>query len=390
MRILMISAEYPPMMGGVGDYTRRLNGALTQHGHEVAVVTGNQGQAYRDAARIYPVRVQRWDSSCVPVVRQVIAKLQPDIVHIQYQTGAYSMNVAINTLPRKLSYERKNGLKVVTTAHDLLPPYLFPKAGPLRQWYTKRIIRDSDAAVMTNAGDYHRVMSDNKGAWNPRTVFIPIGANVTPAPPPFYEQSLWRERFELSPGGMLLAYFGLLTHSKGIETIIEAMQVLPATTRLVMIGGAGDSEADQSYAQQIKQKISRSGLDQRIIITGYTEPADVSAYLMAADAIVLPFSDGYSYRRGSLITALAHQVPVITTRAPAGLSQDPLPELVDGRHALLIDPQNVEQLVAAVERIKQEPELAFMLSRQGRELTDVFSWERIMEQHEELYRRLLS
>lgn len=389
MRILMVSAEYPPMMGGVGDYTRRLNGALTQQGHEVAVVTGNQGQAYRDAARIYPVRVQRWNGHCVSTIRQVIAKLQPDIVHIQYQTGAYDMNVAINTLPRKLSYERKNGLKVVTTAHDLLPPYLFPKAGPLREWYTKRIIRDADAAVMTNAGDYHRVMNDAKGVWNPRTVFIPIGANVTPAPPPYYERSLWRERFELTAGGMLLAYFGLLTHSKGLETIIDAMQELPHTTRLVMIGGAGDSEADQTYAQQLKQKISRAGLEQRIIITGYTEPADVSAYLMAADAIVLPFNDGYSYRRGSLITALAHQVPVITTRAPEGLSQDPLPELVDGSHVLLVAPQNVEQLVRAIQRIQQEPELAFMISRQGRALTDVFSWERIVQQHEELYRELL-
>lgn len=390
MRILMVSAEYPPMMGGVGDYTRRLNGALTQQGHEVAVVTGNQGQAYRDAARIYPVRVQRWDRSCVPTIRQIIAKLQPDIVHIQYQTGAYNMNVAINTLPRKLSYERKHGLKVVTTAHDLLPPYLFPKAGPLREWYTKRIIRDADAAIMTNAGDYHRVVNDQKGAWNPRTVFIPIGANVTPAPPPYYERSLWRERFELTTGGMLLAYFGLLTHSKGIETIIEAMQVLPPTTRLVMIGGAGDSASDQTYAQQLKQKISRAGLEQRIIITGYTEPADVSAYLMAADAIVLPFNDGYSYRRGSLITALAHQVPVITTRAPAGLSQDPLPELVDGTHVLLIDPLDVGQLVVAIQRIQQEPELAFMLSRQGRLLTDMFSWDRIVQQHDELYRELLA
>ncbi|MEY3990115.1 MAG: hypothetical protein RI985_1196 [Chloroflexota bacterium] len=389
MRILMISAEYPPMMGGVGDYTRRLNGALTQQGHEVAVVTGNQGQAYRDAARIYPVRVQRWDRSCIVTIKQIIAKLQPDIVHIQYQTGAYNMNVAINTLPRKLSYERKNGLKVVTTAHDLLPPYLFPKAGALREWYTKRIVRDADAAVMTNAGDYHRVMNDSKGAWNQNTMFIPIGANVTPSPPPYYERSLWRERFELASGGMLLAYFGLLTHSKGIETIIDALQELPTTTRLVMIGGAGDSEADQTYAQQLKQKIGRAGLDQRVIITGYAEPTDVSAYLMAADAIVLPFNDGYSYRRGSLITALAHQVPIITTKSSAEVSQDPLPELIDGTHALLIEPQNVSQLVAAIQRIQQEPELAFMLSRQGRELTDVFSWDRIVQQHEDLYRKLL-
>lgn len=385
MRIIMISAEYPPMAGGVGDYTRRLNGFLTQHGHEVAVITGQQGQAYRDAARIYPVRIPQWNSTAIPLIRQTIAALQPDIVHIQYQTGAYQMKVAINTLPSMLKRERQRGLRVVTTAHDLLPPYLFPKAGPLRTWYTKRIIKDADGAVMTNAVDYHRVMNDPRGAWNQHTVFIPIGANVSPAPPAHYDRTIWRNRFDLQAGDMLLAYFGLLTHTKGLESILDAMEQLPPTMRLVLIGGAGESAADQAYAQTIRQHIANAGLQHRVIVTGHAEASDVSAYLMAADAVLLPFSDGYSYRRGSLITALAHGTPVITTHAPAGVSQDPLPELVDGKHALLIEPNNTTQLVDAVMRLHNDHELCYWMGRNGKALTDVFSWERIVTQHLEFY-----
>ncbi|MFN5343702.1 MAG: glycosyltransferase family 4 protein [Roseiflexaceae bacterium] len=385
MRIVMISAEYPPMAGGVGDYTRRLNGMLTQHGHEVAVITGPQGQAYRDAARIYPVRIPVWNNSAIATIRQTIAALQPEIVHIQYQTGAYQMKVAINTLPRALKRERQRGLRVVTTAHDLLPPYLFPKAGPLRTWYTKRIIKDADGAVMTNAGDYRRVMDEPRGPWNPQTVFIPIGANVSPAPPDGYDRALWRSRFDLQSGDMLLAYFGLLTHTKGIETILDALAALPTTMRLVLIGGAGESVADQTYAHGIRQRIAEAGLQHRVIVTGHAEPNDVSAYLMAADAVLLPFSDGYSYRRGSLITALAHGTPVITTYAPADIVQDPLPELVDGKHALLIEPNNVTQLVDAVLRLQRDQELTYWMGRHAKVLTDVFSWERIVNQHLTFY-----
>jgi glycosyltransferase involved in cell wall biosynthesis len=295
------------------------------------------------------------------------------------------MKVAINTLPRALKRERQRGLRVVTTAHDLLPPYLFPKAGPLRTWYTKRIIKDADGAVMTNAGDYRRVMDEPRGPWNPQTVFIPIGANVSPAPPDGYDRALWRSRFDLQSGDMLLAYFGLLTHTKGIETILDALAALPTTMRLVLIGGAGESVADQTYAHGIRQRIAEAGLQHRVIVTGHAEPNDVSAYLMAADAVLLPFSDGYSYRRGSLITALAHGTPVITTYAPADIVQDPLPELVDGKHALLIEPNNVTQLVDAVLRLQRDQELTYWMGRHAKVLTDVFSWERIVNQHLTFY-----
>jgi glycosyltransferase involved in cell wall biosynthesis len=100
---------------------------------------------------------------------------------------------------------------------------------------------------------------------------------------------------------------------------------------------------------------------------------------------VLPFTDGYSYRRGSLITALAHGVPVITTHAPADIRQDPLPELIDGKHALLVEPEQTAQLVNAILRLQQEPEVSLRLARNGQSLTEMFSWERIVAQHEALY-----
>ena len=39
MVVAMLSAEYPPRPGGVGDYTRRLGQALVERGQHVLVLT---------------------------------------------------------------------------------------------------------------------------------------------------------------------------------------------------------------------------------------------------------------------------------------------------------------------------------------------------------------
>jgi hypothetical protein len=39
LRVLMISGEYPPMEGGVADFTALLSGALAGLGCQVAVLT---------------------------------------------------------------------------------------------------------------------------------------------------------------------------------------------------------------------------------------------------------------------------------------------------------------------------------------------------------------
>ena len=48
---------------------------------------------------------------------------------------------------------RSCGRGSCTTFHDLRPPYLFPKAGPLRDYVTHRLARASDAVIGTNGSD---------------------------------------------------------------------------------------------------------------------------------------------------------------------------------------------------------------------------------------------
>ncbi len=50
MRILLVTGEYPPMQGGVGDYTRELSRALSVFGADVHILTSADRSASVDAS----------------------------------------------------------------------------------------------------------------------------------------------------------------------------------------------------------------------------------------------------------------------------------------------------------------------------------------------------
>jgi glycosyltransferase involved in cell wall biosynthesis len=421
----MISAEYPPQPGGIGDYTRRLGQKLVERGQHVSVMTifdfrltiyDLQNKERNHQSKIVNP-TSNWGWRSWHTIRQAIAQTQPDILHIQYQTGAYSMHPAINLLPWRLRRAARRPALVVT-AHDLLPPYLFPKAGPLRQWVTRRLLADVDAVVLTNQEDVAQVTGDwglgsraREADSNPPSpipnsqspVLIPIGSNIVVAPGVGYDRAAWRGRLQVGADHTLLAYFGLISHSKGLDTLIDALAGLPGHYRLLIVGGPAPAPQDRAYADAIQRQISRLGLEQRVTLTGHCAEAEVSAHLLAADIATLPFADGASFRRGSLLAALAHGLPVVTTKPmgprtenrepqdhlPALGSRFSMPALVDSENALLVPPGDAPALAAAIERLARDRQLREQLAAGGRALAAQFSWDHIAAQHEQLYARLV-
>src|SRR4051812_19385809 len=150
MIVAMLSAEYPPHPGGIGDYTRQLGHALVERGQHVFVFTIDNLQFtiydLENSTSNPPSKIlnpqSNWGWRIGRDIRAALQQTQPDMLHIQYQTGAYAMHPAINFLPRRLR-RTSHRPAVVVTAHDLLPPYLFPKAGPLRDWVTRRLLADA-------------------------------------------------------------------------------------------------------------------------------------------------------------------------------------------------------------------------------------------------------
>jgi glycosyltransferase involved in cell wall biosynthesis len=116
----------------------------------------------------------------------------------------------------------------------------------------------------------------------------------------------------------VLGYFGFLNLSKGGSDLMQVLKILSdrgMPVKLVLIGGrTGSSDpTNAEYAAQVEQLIEALGVTDRVMATGYREPPDVSRALLLCDVMVLPYVDGASLRRGSLLAAIAHGRAIVTT-----------------------------------------------------------------------------
>jgi len=385
MKITLLTGEFPPLEGGVGDFTRELARALAALGHDVHILTSGSKGTKDEAQEPYATHraVPGWGWGCWRAIRRWIASHNPDVINIQYQAAAYAMRPAIHLLPWRL--RRLPGRPaVVVTYHDLKVPYLFPKAGPLRWQAVLALARWSDAAIVTNAKD-HLTLSRYPSLASSADI-IPIGSNIAPQPPAGYDRAAWRARYRLAADDLLMAYFGFLNESKGGETLFRAFHKLAAANaRLLMIGGlfGASDPTNRAYQARVADLIAQLGLEKRIYWTGYTPPEKVSANLLAADVCVLPYRDGVSFRRGSFMAALAHGRPVVST-----FPQVPLPELKDGENILLVPPDDPDALAAAVARLAADPRLRQRLGDGARKLSSLFTWDRIAARTADLFERV--
>jgi len=380
MRIGLITGEFPPDQGGVGDFTLRLGEALTALGHETHVITTarntqhatrNTQHATRNTLTVHRT-IPSWGWGCWRQVLATAQELALDALDLQFQTTAYGMHPAIHFVPPP---ERRPPLLV--TFHDLKVPYLFPKAGPLRWQIVRLLARRADGVIATNQEDYARLAGEIPAA---RLALIPIGSNVFRAPPPDYDRNAGRARWGVGPTELLLGYFGFLNESKGAEELIQALALLleggiPA--HLLMVGGrVGSSDpTNQAYAARIDALIARLGLQERVHWTGYATPEAVSAGLLATDVCVLPYRDGVSFRRGTLHACLTHGRAIITTRPPIDL-----PQVQDGQNMLLVPPRDAAALAAAAARLWRDDALRARLEEGAATLAAEFTWERIARQ----------
>ncbi len=387
------------MQGGVGDFTHRLGQAFVRLGHQVLVVTSHKilsasssplsmpsGESTDNAPQVAAV-LKEWGWTSWNPMLQAASKWRADILHVQYQTAAFGMHPAINFLPLRLQVNRGRP-RLVYTFHDLRVPYLFPKAGAVRQWVTLLPAHWSDAAIATNREDYVLLSRELRGAGR-RIASIPIGSNIDPRPPSDYSREVWRHRLGIEAGDKVLCYFGFINASKGVETLARTLDRLREDgikVKLLMVGGrVGDSDpANVAYLQRVEALAQQLGIADSILWTGYAPTEHVSAHLLAADVCLLPYLDGASFRRGSLMAALAHGLPIVSTRPE---SDEPL--IVDGENMLLVPAGDHNATAEAVRRLLNSPDLSAKLSKGALGLAQGFSWEAIAAKHVQLYASLL-
>lgn len=385
MRIGFVSGEYPPMQGGVGAYTRVLAQTLIKKGHDVFIFS--DAKADEPLPSIHLAKTSKgWGFSTMRTVNQWAHANQLDIVNLQFETAAFQMSPWVHFLPEFL-----RGVPLVTTFHDLLVPYLFPKAGRLRQWIVRRLARQSNGVIVTNQEDFLQVQHMM------HAILVPIGSNIPHKLPDDFQRDDWRGKAGASPDDFLVAYFGFINHSKGVDILMEDVAYIKQTSdipiKVVLIGGrTGSSDpSNENEAEKIDALIEKHGIGDLITWTGFVDDEAVSAYLTASDAVALPFRDGASYRRGSLMAAIQHGCAIVTTRPKVSI-----PLFKDGENMMLVRQEIIDEDVPAYLHIShaliklyRRPDLREKLRNGAQELANEFNWSVIADECLTLYQAVV-
>lgn len=375
MRIGLIAGEYPPMQGGVGDFTRQLALAFAAAGHEPHVIAryiaGQPAQSTEQGVTTHRI-ISQWNWETRRRIEGFMRLFKPDVLNLQYQAAAYQMHPAINLLPGALAKR----VPLVVTFHDLKVPYLFPKAGPLRWRSIVAMAKGATACIVTNIEDCTTLI--NEGVRD--VSMIPIGSNISPAPLEDFNRDAWLAARNILCDERLIGYFGFMNESKGGETLIRALAELRrrgVNAGLLHVGGqTGDSDpTNMVYAAKLESLARDLRIYEQVHLTGFLNEQGVSEAFASCDCVALPYRDGASFRRGTLMAALAHGCAIVTTTPRVAV-----PELVNETNALLVPADAPLELADAIERVLNDSVLKSGLQEGALALSRLFQWDHIAEQ----------
>jgi glycosyltransferase involved in cell wall biosynthesis len=122
------------------------------------------------------------------------------------------------------------------------------------------------------------------------------------------------------------------------------------------------------------------GLADLVATTGRLPPAELSAALLACDVIALPYRDGASLRRGTLMAAIAHGLPIVSTRGLAAVGAEDVDApllLRDGEHLLRVPPDDPAALAGAIAHLADDPGLRARLAANAGAVAARVAWPEI-------------
>lgn len=302
MRVALVST-YPPAECGIANYTQELVRALCVVAPDVDVTV--VGERLPDAADM-PRVVRAWHRAgdWVGDIDAAIARLAPDIVHVQHEESFFGQGHRFLDLLSRLG---RRGLRTVVTPHTVYD-------GLRGRAFHARLARVTDRVIAHQHAGMASVLE--RHGFSPAR--ISLIAHGTPSLP-LMDRLAARQRLGLPTDVPLALFFGFIHYGKRVHVALEAFERVAAKldgAQFVVAGRIRRSHPlDRFYAQWIERKLRRAECAGHVLYRpGFVTVEDKAAYYSAADLIVLPHDQPYGSASGVLHEAIGAGRPVLCTR----------------------------------------------------------------------------
>jgi glycosyltransferase involved in cell wall biosynthesis len=409
LRVLIVTDQYEPMVGGVPTVTRDLARGLAGRGHAVAVVAPSatrRGQRAGGAPGGVAVDLRGsvpwpWYAGqrlgVLPPARagELITAFEPDVVHLHspLTLGAVAAAAA-----------RRRHVPLVYTNH-YLPLNVWPAAARAGK-AAGTASRTRDAAfyayvcgfanrcdlVTAPTATALRLLRDHGLRAPSRAVSNGVDLDrFSPGPP----DAALRSRYALPPGRPIILSVGRLSPEKRADVLIAATARLDSAGNHGAGGhgagnhGAGDEGAVLVLAGtgpdegRLRSLARHYGVADRVLFTGFVADDDLPGLYRLADV----FAIASQAELQSLVTmaALASGLPVVAVDAGA------LAELVHaGENGFLARPGNAGEIAGSLALLCRDADLRTRMSKASSRIIAGHDGHRVLTRWESIYRELVS
>ena len=366
MNILLVNYEFPPAGGGAGRALDQISLQLAADGryspHLLVGLDHSQSLPECRVRRMLPVRVGRV-SRHETGLRAMLEFLIKAALGLRFICRRHDIRLICYffSLPTGLlSFIQPRSIPyIVSLRGGDVPGYNGSEFALLHRLLlplNRAVVRRS-AQVIALSDDLRRAAAAALGATR-GSLTIYNGSNFKP--------------IEASPatgerGFLDIICVSRLVSWKRIDLLIQAIKPLPYA-RLTVIGDGSERDTLDALA-------TRLGLADRIQFTGPLNHSELRNRMLAADVFCLP-SVGDSFGQ-VYVEAMSCGLPVIAARAGG------VPEIVvHGRCGILVEPNDLEALSAAIARLHDDAELRLSIARHNPEyVAENFSWRHTAAQY---------
>ncbi len=369
MKILVLNHEFPPVGGGASPVTYQLCKQLADIGHHVDVVTMHFGDLPRfqtvDGFNVYRTRAIR---------------KKPDICHT-HELATYLPGALFKTL----SLCRKNKYDIIH-CHFLVP------GAPLA-WLVSRltgipyIVTCHGTDVPGHNPDRFKLAHKLiKPAWT----FLAKRAALIASPSKFLKEKILANCDSLNvriiPNGICTDKFipsekeksilmcSRILKFKGFQYAIEALHGIADDWRIDVIGQGPYLDQLRTIAAELSVEVN---------FHGWIDKNDPRFYDLFAKSSIFVFPSQAENFPTVLLEAMSSAMAIITSNA-GGCSE------VVGDAALLVEPKNIPQLRASLQKLMQDETLRTNLANAAQQRVKNFSWQNIVQQYIQSYQDVIA
>jgi phosphatidylinositol alpha 1,6-mannosyltransferase len=382
MRIMIVTDQYPPMVGGVPTVTHGLAHDFAERGHQVLVVAPSQGA--RDVRRLeQKVRVYRFSSFDWPTyeglripfipfipIRNLLKKSDPHIIHIHSPVVLGNIAQLLAGGLRKPVIATNHFLPINMSRSLTADPLLSKPFSNITYTYLVQFCNRCEYVTAPTATALNLLYEHGLRA--PAGV-ISNGIDLKKFSPGERSDQI-REKFNLPLDRPLALHVNRLSEEKRVDVLLDAAAKMTGNG-YIALAGSGPAEAE------LRAQAERLHLSDRVAFLGYVRDADLLALRRSSELFVIPSEADLQ----SLATmeAMACGLPVIAANSYA------LPELAHhDENGYVFQPGNSDELASYLDKLLADAPLRVQMGQKSLEIIAKHDRVQVLDQWESLYRRL--